>query len=270
MTSTILSKSTFYQDLDVAGTLSGPTVTRIDNERAVLLNSLSNHITNYNTSETANQTERQGLQTQITTNANTLTTFNSTFTSRTTFVDTELKRLDDLHTADDTRLTAVETELKNVDTDIKQQITDQIAKHNTDIANLDPRVAKFESKLIIDDTTKTITIPSDYTLVILGAVDVGPSSNFGNPEDLSSSTQFDSNVSPSIISYNGKDYTYNFTNVNGPFTTEDDVTEELTTAGLTSFVIDRYIIVLDTGIQTTTEMVLVSHSSGQTAYVMHF
>lgn len=152
-----------------------------------------------------------------------------------TSIDTELKRLDDLHNSDSLRLTTVENKLKNVDTDIKQQITDQIAQHNTDIANLDPRVTSIESKLQIDDLAKTITIPSDYRLVILGAFDIGtddtnpappatptppPSgNNFGSAVDLtnprqifddSQSAVFDSQFTYNIF-YNNVLYIYGVT-----------------------------------------------------------
>ena len=56
---------------------------------------------------------------------------------------------------------------------LQNQITAQIAVHNADIANLDPRVAKYEGLLVIDDVAKTITIPADYKLVVQGAFEQG-------------------------------------------------------------------------------------------------
>mmetsp|Transcript_2767 Transcript_2767/g.5269 ORF Transcript_2767/g.5269 Transcript_2767/m.5269 type:complete len:225 (-) Transcript_2767:316-990(-) len=184
-------------DTVVEGLLTGQTITRIDTEKTQVLNSLNTHITNYNSSETQNASERSAIQqsvddldasttTAISTVQQTITdnktdiegklatetnarlTLESAINNRTSYVDNEIVRLDAQHSDDAKTLSDHKVILDNIDTDLQNQISTQIAQHNTDIANLDPRVALYESKLVIDEVNKTITIPADYKLIVLG------------------------------------------------------------------------------------------------------
>lgn len=197
-----LSNAHFKNQVVIDGELTGLTVTRIDAEKTAVLNSLNQHISNYNASESANATARADIVQSVTNldNATTqgFTDVNATINqnktdieaslasevnarlslegavnTRNTFVDSEIVRLDAQHTSDDARLTQVETDLSNVDTTIQNTISAQIDDFNQHTANILPRVDDIEAKFTIDNVAKTITIPADYKLIVLGEFEQG-------------------------------------------------------------------------------------------------
>ena len=204
---------------------------------------------------------------------------NTTISNRSTFVDGEISRLDGLHASDDARLTQIESELKTRDNDIDQKISDAVVLEQKRFDNQEPRLSKLEQFFVIDDATQTITL-KNYKIVIEGDLEQGGASapappsgggasgSFGNPEDLSSSIEIDTNTAPFDVSHNATNYTYNYTSISGPYSSEADVLSALTAAGLTSPSVDKYVIVLDVGTGSNVEMALVSHSGGFAAYTM--
>ena len=176
-----LSTAHFRNNVLVEGVLSGQTILRLDNEKTQLLNSLNQHISDFQAEQTATQTARDNLQTQINdsnTNVNTAiadltsvvdankidiegklaTETNSRLTlasevsTRNTFVDGEIARLDSLHQDDSLRLTNAETRLDNIDTDLQNQINSAVNQLNINHQNVEPRTAKLEEYFIIDES----------------------------------------------------------------------------------------------------------------------
>lgn len=161
----------FRSDLVVDGVLQGPTISGIDTK-------ITNNKLDIETK----------LNQEVVDRTTAIDNVNTAFNNRVTFTDTELQRLQTQHNSDDTRLTTVETRLDGVDANLQTQISNQIAKHNTDIANLDPRVATLESKFIVDSINKTITIPEDYKFVILGSLEQGGTGAVSSPPPPSGDT----------------------------------------------------------------------------------
>lgn len=188
--------------VNVEGVLSGLTISRIDSEKTAVLNSLNQQITDFQNEQTATQQSRDALssaltQAQIdTTNAiagvqqeiddnkndiegklatetNARLSLETSVNNRTNYVDSELTRLQTQHDTDDTRLTTIEGELKTRDNDIDQKIADAVVLEQQRFDNQEPRLQLIESKLIIDEVNKTITIPADYTLVVSGSLTQG-------------------------------------------------------------------------------------------------
>eukprot|EP00466_Bigelowiella_natans_P020369 jgi/Bigna1/144269/aug1.85_g18977 len=198
----VSSTAHFRNTVLIDGELTGLTITRIDTEKTAVLNSLNAHITTYNDSETANATARAGLQTQID-DANTATTqaitnlqqnvddnktdiegklatetsarlsLENAHNTRNTFVDGEISRLDGLHTNDSARLTQIEGELKTRDNDIDQKIADAVVLEQQRFDNQEPRLAKLEEYLEIDETD-----PSNPVVRIKAGVQFEVSGNF--------------------------------------------------------------------------------------------
>ena len=189
------SSAIFRQDVNILGGLQAPVITSIQTSATNTLNSLNTQIATFNTEKAATQSDRDDIRTSISTlTADVDAKFlaaDANFVSEIARIDgalaqetsdrlalgalvsTEVTRLDAQHVSDDQRLTSVETALTNIDTDLQNQITTQINAHNADIGNLDPRVAKYEGLLVIDEAAKTITIPADYKLVVQGAFEQG-------------------------------------------------------------------------------------------------
>ena len=195
-----VSTAHFRNSVLIEGVLSGLTITRLDTEKTAVLNSLNSHISNYNASETANQTARDDLQTQINDSTTAMTTaitdltnvidsnktdiesklaqetsdrltLASEVSTRNTFIDGEIKTLNDLHTADDIRLTNVETALQNVDVNLQSQIDTAVNQLNINHQNVEPRTAKLEEYLIIDETdpaNPTVSIKPGVKFIVTG------------------------------------------------------------------------------------------------------
>ena len=196
-----VSTAHFRNSVLIEGVLSGLTITRLDTEKTAVLNSLNSHISNYNASETANQTARDDLQTQINDSTTAMTTaitdltnvidsnktdiesklaqetsdrltLASEVSTRNTFIDGEIKTLNDLHTADSLRLTNVETALQNVDVNLQSQIDTAVNQLNINHSNVEPRTSKLEEFLIIDETTDpanpTVSIKPGVKFIVTG------------------------------------------------------------------------------------------------------
>ena len=187
---------------EVEGVLSGQTIVRLDADRVGVQTALNSHVSDYNASETANASARQTLADDIADNrahtdagdaslstaltdaqtslssdiANETTArlaFQSSQNAKNNQLDQEIADLNALHVSDDARLTNIEATLDQRDDDIEAKIDAQISAHNTDIANLDPRVASLEGVFAVDPVNKTITVPADYNLVVLGDFNQG-------------------------------------------------------------------------------------------------
>lgn len=203
----------FRNNVLIDGILQGQTILRLDNERNSVLNSLNAHISNYNSSESSNQTARDNLQTQINDNNDTLTSMvnnlfqvvdanktniegalatetsnrltaisdlNTTISTRNTYVDGEISRLDGLHQSDSERLTTIENELKTRDNDIDQKISDAVVLEQKRFDNQEPRLQKLEQFFVIDDATQTITL-KNYKIIIEGDLEQGTGSSSPPP-----------------------------------------------------------------------------------------
>eukprot|EP00466_Bigelowiella_natans_P009937 jgi/Bigna1/144144/aug1.84_g18852 len=159
-------------------------------------------MTTCNDSETANATARAGLQTQMdnadTATANAITNLQqeiddnktdiegklaaetsarssseNAHNTRNAFVDGEISRLDGLVANDSARLTQIEGELKTRDDDMDQKIADAVVSEQQRFDNQEPRLAKLEEHLEIDETD-----PSDPVVRIKAGVQFEASGNF--------------------------------------------------------------------------------------------
>ena len=194
------STALFRSNVLVEGLLTGQTIVRLDNEKTQVLNSLNQHISDYNASEAANQTARDGLAQSITDLDSTLTSTISTLattvndnkadiegklaietnarltlasevSTRNTFVNSEISRLDGLHQDDSLRLTNAETRLDNIDTDLQNQINSAVNQLNINHQNVEPRTAKLEEYLVIDETdpaNPVVSIKAGVKFVVTG------------------------------------------------------------------------------------------------------
>lgn len=194
------STALFRNNVLVEGVLSGQTILRLDNEKTQVLNSLNQQITDFQAEQTATQSERDAiaqsvtdLDASVTSTISTLsTTVNdnkadieaklatetnerlslaSSVNTRNTFVDGEITRLEGLHTDDSNRLTNVETTLSNIDTDLQNQINSAVNQLNINHQNVEPRTAKLEEYLVIDETdpaNPVVSIKAGVKFVVTG------------------------------------------------------------------------------------------------------
>ena len=176
-----MSSATFLNGVQVNGDLSGPTITQINSTATSTLNSLNAQISTHNTfaaqseqnfinasaarsdlntafenADTAlqsaidaNEADIEAKHAQEVSDRLALATLVSNNKSAT---DTSLADLEQKHQEDDARLTSVETALQNVDTDLQSQITAAVNDLNINHQNVEPRTAKLEEYLEIDES----------------------------------------------------------------------------------------------------------------------
>lgn len=184
---TIEQNMTVY-DVFAEGAITGPTISTINstavaNASTALVNlqtiqsalededaSLDAAITaEASRASTAESTIAAGLATETTraqaaelANNQRIQTLKGTVSTVTATHAAKLNELGSLHNSDAARLSAVEGHLASRDDAVEEKVNAMIAEHNTDIANLDPRIRAFESMFYIDDSTSTVALKEGY------------------------------------------------------------------------------------------------------------